>query len=206
MVFAAEKADLAFILNVVINEKKQIVRAFAGDREKAHETGCEFLRSVCGITVPQADIVITGNGGYPLDQNIYQCVKGMTAGEAVCRPGGVIILAASCSDGHGGKEFYRVLSECSSAEDLLISLSGIPGNKTTPDQWQYQILARILAKFKVIMVTEDCDHQMIREMKMEAAHSIGEAFEMALKHCGKNSRTVVIPDGVSVIAESIQEK
>lgn len=201
MVFAAKKANLAFILNVVINGEKKIVKAFAGDREAAHEAGCAFLKSVCRVAVPTADIVITSNGGYPLDQNIYQSVKGMTAGEAVCREGGVIILTACCNDGHGGAAFYKVLSECASAQTLLDSIADIPRDKTTPDQWQYQILVRILTKYKVIMVTSDCDHEMIRNMKMDAASTIDEALQLAYQYVGSSAKVAVIPDGVSVIAE-----
>lgn len=201
MVFAAKKANLAFILNVVINGEKKIVKAFAGDREAAHEAGCAFLKSVCRVAEPTADIVITSNGGYPLDQNIYQSVKGMTAGEAVCREGGVIILTACCNDGHGGAAFYKVLSECASAQALLDSIADIPRDKTTPDQWQYQILVRILTKYKVIMVTSDCDHEMIRNMKMDAASTIDEALQLAYQYVGSSAKVAVIPDGVSVIAE-----
>ena len=114
MLFAARQAKLAFIVNVVINEDKKIVKAFAGDREQAHLQGCEFLRSCCRIKVPEVDIVLTSNGGYPLDQNIYQAVKGMTTGEAVCRKNGVIIMCASCSDGHGGESFRQHLAEAES--------------------------------------------------------------------------------------------
>jgi nickel-dependent lactate racemase len=203
MVFAANRANLAFILNVVINGEKKIVKAFAGDRVAAHEAGCTFLKNACRVAVPEADIVVTSNGGYPLDQNVYQSVKGMTSGEAVCREGGVIILAASCSDGHGGAAFYKVLKECVSAQALLDSIADIPRDKTTPDQWQYQILARILAKYKVIMVTEDCDHKMIRDMKMDVASTIDEALQMAYQYVGDSARVAVIPDGVSVIAEKI---
>lgn len=201
MVFAANRANLAFILNVVINGEKKIVKAFAGDRVAAHEAGCAFLKDSCRVAVPEADIVITSNGGYPLDQNVYQSVKGMTAGEAVCREGGVIILTACCNDGHGGEAFYKVLSDCASAQALLDSIADIPRDKTTPDQWQYQILARILAKYKVIMVTEDCDHQMIRDMKMDVAATIDEALQMAYQYVGAIAKVAVIPDGVSVIAE-----
>ena len=89
MLAAQEMAGLAYIVNVVINEEKKVVAAFAGDPVKAHETACRFLAPYCEIEAEAADIVITGNGGAPLDQNIYQCVKSMTAAEACVRPGGV---------------------------------------------------------------------------------------------------------------------
>ena len=200
MIFAAKKANLAFIVNVIINSKKQVVRAFAGAAESAHLTGCRFLSSHCRINVPEADIVITSNGGYPLDQNVYQSVKGMTAGEAVCRDGGVIILSASCSDGHGGEAFYKALSEAESSMELWNRIKNIPRDRTAPDQWQYQILARILNRFHVIMVTRDYDHSRIRAMKMEAASSLEEALQMAYRKTGINAKVAVIPDGVSVVA------
>lgn len=207
MVFAAGKVKLAFIVNVVINGEKNIVRAFAGDPFAAHIAGCEFLSSKCEVQVPAADIVITSNGGYPLDQNVYQSVKGMTAGEVVCNDKGVIIIAASCSDGHGGEAFYRVLNEMDSPAELLRDISAVPRNKTLPDQWQYQIFARILDKFHVIIVTRDCDHQMIKNMHLEATDSIENALTMAYAKVGNSPRIAVIPDGVSVIVKKqITEK
>lgn len=201
MLFAAEKAKLAFIVNVVINSEKKIVRAFAGNMQTAHRNGCDFLKQQCSIPIPPADIVITSNGGYPLDQNVYQAVKGMTAGEAVCRKGGVIILCASCSDGHGGEAFYRTLKEMDSPQKLLENISAIPRHATTPDQWQYQILVRIMAEFHIIIVTQHCDHQMIRDMKFDAASTIDEALKKAFDITGRNAKIAVIPDGVSIIAQ-----
>ena len=201
MLFAAKKANLAFIVNVVINGEKKIVKAFAGDAEKAHSAGCEFLKSCCGVAIPEVDIVITSNGGYPLDQNVYQCVKGMTAGEAVCREKGVIILCAACNDGHGGEAFYKTLSQSDSPRKLLESISSVPRNQTKVDQWQYQILARILDKFQVIMVTNDCPHEMIRDMKMSVVANLDEALKLAYSMVGSDARVAVIPDGVSVSVE-----
>ena len=199
MLFAARAAKLAFIVNVVINRDKKVVKAFAGDPEAAHASGCSFLDRCCRIAVPESDIVITTNGGYPLDQNVYQSVKGMTAAEAVCKENGVIIIATSCCDGHGGESFYKMLSEAESPETLLEEIAEVPRNATIPDQWQYQILCRILSKFKVIVVTRDCDHKMIEDMKMIAAGNMDEAITLALKYTSPNAKITVIPDGVSVV-------
>ena len=201
MLFAAEQAKLAFIVNVVIDPEKRIVKAFAGDSVKAHEAGCRYLKGFCGISVPEADIVVTSNGGYPLDQNVYQSVKGMTAGEAVCRKGGVIIISASCSDGHGGESFHRHLAEAASPEELLAKTAMIPRDKTEPDQWEYQILARILAEHRVIVVTTDCDHELLKSMHLDTASTLDEALRKAFSLVGANASVAVIPDGVSVIAE-----
>ena len=201
MVYAADKAKLAFVLNVVINQEKQVVKAFAGDHNKAHEAGCAFLRGFCHACIPEADIVITSNGGYPLDQNVYQSVKGMTAGEAVCRPGGVIILCASCCDGHGGEAFFRSLSTASSPKVLLDEILNVPRDGTIADQWQVQILARILCRCSVIMVTEDCDHDMLRAMGLEAVASLDDAIALARELVGEDAGIAVIPDGVSMVTE-----
>ena len=112
MIYAARTAKLAFILNVVIDGDKKIINAFAGDMEKAHEKGCEFVSQLASVKASPADIVVTSNGGYPLDQNIYQAVKGMTAAEATCKKDGVIIMLAACNDGHGGESLYENLKKC----------------------------------------------------------------------------------------------
>lgn len=200
MLYAAQQAGLAFILNVVIDGNKSIVKAFAGDMQKAHLAGCDYLKQYCQLQLPPTDIVITSNGGYPLDQNVYQTVKGMTAAEALCRENGVIIIAASCSDGHGGEAFYQQLKQADSAGNLLAQVTGVPRKGTLPDQWQYQILARVLSKYKVIIVTQHCDHDMIRDMKMLAASSVEAALLQAYDCLGRKAPALVIPDGVSVIA------
>ena len=203
MLFAAEKAGLAFIVNVVLGHEKEIIKTFAGHYAKAHEAGCSYLTGLCKVNIPAADIVITGNGGYPLDQNIYQAVKGMTAGAAACRSGGVIVMVASCSDGHGGKSFYDNMAGASCPMQIIKRVKGVPMNETAPDQWEFQILANILSKHKVIMVTSDCDPAIIKAMHMLHAFTLDQALKMAFEIAGQDARAAVIPDGVSVIVESI---
>lgn len=199
MLYAAQQAGLAFILNVVINAEKKVIAAFAGDSEKAHLTGCEFVLKMAEVKAKPSDIVVTTNGGYPLDQNIYQSVKGMTAAEANCKAGGVIIMVSACNDGHGGQSFYENLRDAASPRALLERIAKVPRNETIPDQWEMQILARILDKFTVIMVTDMCSPEMIREMHMEHAYTFEEALKRAFELKGKDAGVTVIPDGVSVI-------
>jgi len=199
MLFAARRAKLAFIVNTVIDAGKRIVRTFAGDPEQAHAAGVEFCRKQARIEVPESDIVITTNGGYPLDMNVYQSVKGMTAAEAVCRKGGVIIMAAGCCDGHGGAGFFEALSKAASPEEILAAVLARPRNATVPDQWQYQILARFLKDFKVVMYAPECPKELLRAMKLDAAATPDEALAKAFARCGKNAKVAVIPEGVSVI-------
>ncbi len=200
MLFAAKTAKLRFIVNVVINAKREVIGAFAGGLDEAHRAGCEFLKGLCGVAVPETKIVITSNGGYPLDQNIYQAVKGMSAAEAVCAPGGTIIMCSECSDGHGGESFHELLAKAKTSKELLDRLEKVPQDETAPDQWEAQILARILSRFKVVMVASPSAKPIIESMHMEYAPSLGEALATVLEQAAPETRVAVIPDGVSVIA------
>ncbi|MBP2031775.1 nickel-dependent lactate racemase [Clostridium algifaecis] len=199
MLYAAEKAKLAFIINVVIDGDKKIINAFAGHSKLAHEDGCKFVLNLSKVNKVDADIAISTNGGYPLDQNIYQSVKGMTAGEATCRDGGVIIMVAACNDGHGGEGFYNNLANVKSPKEFLDKVSKVPRNKTVPDQWESQILARILDKHTVIMVTDMCDPDIIKNIHMQHAYTFEEALKRAYDIVGKDAKVAVVPDGVAVI-------
>ena len=201
MLYAARTANLQFILNVVIDSKKEIIKAVAGDCVDAHKAGYEFIRSLSSVKAMPADIVITSNGGYPSDQNLYQSVKGMTAGEASCKDGGVIIIAASCKEGHGGEALYEAIKNMESPQQILNDIHGVPRNETKPYQWKIQILARILNHFKVIVVTEDCDHQVIRDMHMTPASTLEEALGIARGIMGEDASITIIPNGSTVIVE-----
>ena len=199
MLYAARAAKLAYIVNVVIDEKKQAIYAVAGDVEAAHKAGCEFLSGLCRVKPIYADIAISTNGGYPLDQNVYQSFKGMTAAEATVREGGVIIMLSSCTDGHGGEDLYRELADEPDDKKAADKILARGRNQTVPDQWQAQILLRILSRARVIFVSEAPD-EMIRNMHMIPAHSIGEALEMAKEMLGNSEPTITaVPDGISVM-------
>ena len=199
MVWAARRAGLAFILNVVLNGEKETIHAVAGDMEAAHEAGCVFLEGLCGVKAAMADIVITTNGGYPLDQNIYQAVKGMTAAEASVREGGVIIMLAKSNDGHGGAAFCRELMAGDDMDALMADILRRGRGETLPDQWQAQIMIRILQRARVVYIS-DAEDELVRQLHMTPAHSLGEALELAEKLLdNKNASITAIPDGVGVI-------
>jgi len=200
MLYAAKKANLNFILNVVINADKKIINAFAGHWEEAHLKGCKFVSKLAGIKSKPADIVITTNGGYPLDQNIYQSVKSMTAAEDTCKKGGVIIIASACDDGHGGDFFYNTFAKANRVQDVMDEIIARNRDETIPDQWESQVLARILLKYKVIMVT-NASKEMVENMYMKWASSVAEAIEMADEMLGNTGKITIIPDGVSVIVQ-----
>ena len=198
MIFAARAAKLAFICNVVINAKHEVVGAFAGDCEQAHVAGTEFLKALCQCQKAPADIVITSNNGYPLDQNIYQAVKGMTAGEATCSEGGVIIMVAACNDGHGGESFMETIAQNRTAAEILAAIEATPKQDTLPDQWESQILARILSKFHVVLVTQ-ADPELVTAMKMHPATDLEQALQIAEQLLGRTPAITVIPEGISTI-------
>ena len=198
MLYAARCAKLAFICNVVINAKRQVVGAFAGDCDLAHIAGTEFLKTLCQVPVTPADIVITTNNGYPLDQNIYQAVKGMTAGEACCRKGGVIIMVAACEDGHGGESFRKTIAEGGTPAEILNHIQSTPPERTLPDQWESQILARILNKCHVVLISR-ADPALVRSMQMHPASDIPQALAIADSLLGYSGSITVIPEGISTI-------
>lgn len=199
MVFAAKQAKLAFILNVVINSEKKIIEAFSGNLEKAHQKGCEFVLSLAEVKPVVSDIAITTNGGYPLDQNMYQTVKGLTAGEACVKQDGVIIIASSCADGSGGDFFYNILKNAKDAKEAWNNILSVAPSQTEFDQWEAQVLARVLMKAHVIVVSNHCDPQMFKDMHMLHAYTIEEALKMAEEFVGVNKNVTIIPDGIAVI-------
>lgn len=201
MLYAAQVSKLAFILNVVIDKDKKVINAFAGDSKLAHEEGCKFVMELSKVESIKADIAISTNGGYPLDQNIYQSVKGMTAAEATCNEGGVIIMVSACNDGHGGKSFYDNMAMSKGAREVLDRVLKVDRKDTVPDQWEFQILARILDKYTVILVTDMCDSSIITNMHMEHAYTFEEALKRAFELKGSDAKVSVIPDGVSVIVK-----
>ena len=199
MLAAAEMAKLAFIVNVVIDEEKKTVAAFAGNFRTAHRRGCDYMLDYFKVAPVPSEIVVTSNGGAPLDQNLYQCVKSMTAAEASCVEGGVIVLCAECADGHGGEGFYRSLRDCESPAALYAEQMATPQDRTVPDQWESQILARILMHHTVIFVTRPELKDMVGEMKMRYAPTLPAALDMA-RAMGKES-LCFIPNGISVIVK-----
>jgi len=201
MLWAARAAGLAFICNVVLNPEKEVIYAAAGDGDQAHRRGCAFLAERCHVRGQPADIVITSNGGYPLDQNIYQAVKGMTAAESLVRPGGVIIMLAKSNDGHGGEEFYKTFAEEKDLDRMIAGFLATPKETTRIDQWQSQIFARVLQRARVLFIS-DAPDGMVRDLHMTPVHSLEEALRAAEEVLGNPEAGVLcIPDGVSVIVE-----
>ncbi|MDY4062235.1 MAG: nickel-dependent lactate racemase [Candidatus Limiplasma sp.] len=198
MLCAAKAVNVQFIFNVALDGEKKIVAAWAGDLEKAHEAGVAFIRQWSQCPVVTGDIVVTSNGGYPLDQNLYQSPKAMATAEACAGEDGVIIMCCSCCDGMGGAHFGEILQR-GTPDEIDRYLSDIPPQKTIPEQWCAQVCVRVLRRHQVILVTTFLDHDEVRRANMIPASTPDEALEIAYRLKGNHARVVVIPDGVSVL-------
>jgi nickel-dependent lactate racemase len=190
---------LKFILNVVQNEQKKVVAAFAGNYNQAHIAGCEFMRPYVEKSTNEADVVITSNGGYPLDQNLYQAVKSIDTAAKCVREGGVIICASECRDGNGGKSFVEWFKQARNPEDILAEMANIQPSDTLQDQWQAQILAKAMCKARIIMVSSKKIEQDIRSMGMAYCEDISSAVSLALRMKPDTDGIIIIPDGVNII-------
>lgn len=198
MLVAARRVGVAFILNVALNARKQVIGAWAGDLEQAHAAGVAFVRQWSQCPHVTGDIVVTTNGGHPLDQNLYQSPKAVATAEACAGEDGVIIMCCSCSEGMGGSHFAELI-QMGTPEEIDAYLSGIPAKQTIPEQWCPQIYARILRKHPMVLVSE-LDDETVRRCNMIPAATPDEALVIARQIKGEDARVVVIPDGVSVMA------
>ena len=198
MLCAAKAVNVQFIFNVALDGEKKIVAAWAGDLEKAHEAGVAFIRQWSQGPVVTGDIVVTSNGGYPLDQNLYQSPKAMATAEACAGEDGVIIMCCSCCDGMGGAHFGQLIQR-GTPDEIDRYLSSIPPEKTIPEQWCTQVCVRVLRKHPVILVTTFLSHDEVRKANMIPASTPDEALEIAYRLKGEQASVVVIPDGVSVL-------
>ncbi len=199
MAYAARKMNVQFTFNVALDARKKIIAAFAGDLIASHEAGCEWIRALSQCEPVTGDIVITSNGGYPLDQNLYQTAKAVATAQVCAGEDGVIIICASCVDGMGGTYFTELMTS-GTPEEIDEKLSKIPPKETIPEQWNVQIYNRSLKKHPVIVVTTYLDHDLIRKANMQAASDVNEALEKAYEIKGRDAKVVIIPDGVSVLA------
>ena len=193
---AAEKSNLRFILNVALNKKKQVIRAFAGHPYHAHVIGCKYVREVMTVKVSPCDIIITSNNGYPLDRNIYQLVKGIDVSSAITRTNGVIIIAAECIDGVGHKAFEELITSYKTVEELYEQSSK---GKSSIDKWQVQILAKALKSNTIILVSDKLEKAQVESLFMKHAQNLNDALEMAFTIKGRDAKISIMPEGPVVI-------
>jgi nickel-dependent lactate racemase len=198
MLAVAQSTALTFMLNVTLNREREITGVFAGDLVAAHRAGVEFVRQTAMQPVPEPfDIVITSNSGYPLDLNLYQAVKGMSAAAQIVQPGGDIIVAAECWDGvpsHG--EYQRLLWEAGSPEELLDKVMA-PGFRCH-DQWEAQIQAQIQLKARVHVYADGLSDEELRHALVIPCSSIEETVAR-LRGRNPAATIAVLPDGPQTV-------
>ena len=190
----ALRVGASFVLNVALNEERGITGVFAGDLVKAHRVGCEFVRkSAMQKFDAPFDIVVTTNSGYPLDQNLYQGVKGMSAGARVVKEGGTIVLACECREGvPPNSPLDQFLRSAKSLEEIL-ALLATPGFQR-PEQWQAQITGLINRKAKLLVYSSLPD-EVIRAAHLTPCHDIGGAVKDILDAHINGARVAVLPQG-----------
>jgi len=186
----AKLAGPSFLINVTLNEKRELTNVFSGDLEEAHRQGCQYVKASAMQQVDEPfDIVITTNSGYPLDRNLYQGVKGMSAAARIVKEGGLIILACECLDGvPADSPFDELLREANSPEGILTLLA----NASTPraEQWQAQVQALIQRKARILV------HSNLPEETLHACHLQScPDITQAVANATKSARVAVLPQG-----------
>jgi nickel-dependent lactate racemase len=190
-------AGVDFSINVCINEKHEIVKVAAGNFEKVHQELVEFqLKNVFTEITEPYDIVVCGNGGYPLDLNLYQAVKSMAIGEMAVKERGTIISVNECVDGIGHERFKDLIFSGLKPEEIYNKI--LAREIEVPDQWEIQILTRILMKTEVIVVSELKENE-IGNIGLKYADNIEEAIKMALKKHGSNAKILILPNGPQIL-------
>ena len=187
-----------FCVNVTLNRRREITGFYCGDVIAAHEAACAFSRDTamvpCETPFP---IVVTTNSGYPLDQNLYQAVKGMSAAAQIVAEDGYIATAARCNDGfpeHGN--FKRLLFEHDSPRALLDTIMA-PGFSMY-DQWEAQLMAGVLLKARVGLYSElPPDH--VRRAHLEPIDDLGEVLASEIRRAGDDAPIAVLPEGPMTI-------
>ena len=193
----AAATGVDFALDVVIDAEQRVVQAFGGELFAMHADACETARRVAMLPLPERfDVVVTSNSGYPLDQNLYQAVKGMSAAAQVVKAGGTIVCAAECRDGfpeHGS--FKQELVGASSPAALLEEI--LQREKTVPDQWEAQIQASVQSYARVVMHTSFLTDQELAAAHLEQTDDIARTVEDALGNT--DGDICVLPEGPQTI-------
>ncbi len=194
----ARRARVDFIVNVALNERREVTGVFAGDLEAAHVVGSEFVAEhATAFLDGPADIVITTSAGYPLDLTFYQSVKAMTAAMPVVKDGGTMIVASACAEGIGSPEFTRLMKETTSVEHFRARLSN--PDFFAIDQWQLQEMCKALDKADVLYYTDGLDADTVRDLLVTPISSVEEGLRRAMERHGPDGRIAVIPEGPYVL-------
>jgi len=199
------RAGKTFLLNVTLNNDRDITGVFAGDLLEAHRAGCEFVRNSAMQRVDEPyDVVLTTNSGYPLDLNLYQTAKGMGAAARIVKKGGTIIIASECREGvPSNSAFERLLHSAASPGELLDQLHKAKG--PTPDQWQVQIQALCQLHARVLLYSAMSDQEVLGS-HLTPCHDIAQEVRALAAQSGEPFRIAVLPYGPLTIPYLTQEE
>jgi nickel-dependent lactate racemase len=197
---ATELHPPTFSIDVAINAHRQLTAVFAGRLPDAHEAACRYVADTAVRRVDgHFDVVLTTNGGHPLDRNLYQAVKGMAAAERVVAPGGTIVLAAACGDGvPRGGPFARLLEGAQGPDDLARSTG-----EGEIDRWQAQVMGRVLARAQVWLHAEGLSDDEVARAFLRPVPDVARAVAEARAAAGRGSRLCVLPQGPLAVATAV---
>jgi nickel-dependent lactate racemase len=195
----SQMVPVTFSIDVTLNRDQKITRVFAGDLLQEHRQACAYAKETAMRSVPTAfDVVLTSNSGYPLDQNLYQAVKGMSAAAQIVKPGGTIVCAAECRDGLPNHGSYGEVLAARPDPQALIDMICAPGYSAA-DQWQVQIQAQILKKASVLIKTSGLGPEALRKAHVEPIEDVSKSVMAALAHAGPGATLCALPQGPQTI-------
>jgi nickel-dependent lactate racemase len=194
----AGRAGADFILNVTLNEARQLTGVFGGDLKAAHLAAVARVDEAARIPINEpADVVLTSSAGYPLDTTFYQAVKGMTGAMPAVKPGGTMVLAASLTEGIGGPEFTDRLLQGQSMARLMDDI--LSSDTVGIDQWQIEEMGIVQRRANVLCYSDGLDAETLRRCHVDPIASVEEGVERALSAHGPNAKLLVIPEGPYVM-------
>ena len=199
MLEVALKTDPTFLLNVTLNRERAITGVYADSLQPAHQAGTAAVRQAAMVRVEAPfDVVITSNSGYPLDLNLYQAVKGMSAAAQVVREGGSIIIAAECWDGVPDHGEYKNILQMADSPQALLEVVRRPGFLMV-DQWEAHVQARVQCRAAVYVKNSYLSDDEIRAALLRPCHQIEETLAGLLACYGPDARICVLPEGPQTI-------
>jgi nickel-dependent lactate racemase len=202
----AQMVPVHFSVDVTLNRKQKITAAFAGEILAEHKQACAYAKDTAMRSVPAAfDVVLTTNSGYPLDQNLYQAVKGMSAAAKIVKPHGTIVCAAECRDGLPNHGSYGQVLASQPTPERLLAMINAPGY-SVPDQWQVQIQAQIQTKAMVLVKASGLGEAEIRAAHFEPVQNVSRAVTDALDRAGATATLCVLPQGPQTIPYLASER
>jgi nickel-dependent lactate racemase len=193
-----------FLLNVTLNEDRQVSGVYAGDLDLAHRAGVADLEHyVVDFVDEPVDIVVTCGGGYPLDQTLYQAIKGTVAAREILKPGGSIVFAASLAEGVGSPSFQQLLAQMTTAEEMLGRLEKV--DYLQLDQWMLQDHCNVLLQARdVLLYSEHLSREWMDRSLVHPVSSMNEGLARAFTSQGNSARVAVLPQGPYVIAKAAE--